>query len=70
MQPSAVPRVAATSESDVLVCEEARDTPAYESDAVAVLAVEGAHTSRTQHGRDAVGLKPSVVYCITCDPQS
>ena len=55
MQASGVPQGAATSESHVIVSEEARDTPACESDAVSALAVEGAHTTRTQHGRDALG---------------
>ena len=62
MQASVVPRVVTSSGSDVFVCEEARDTPAVGSDPVSVLADEGVQTSRTQHGRDAVGLEPSVVY--------
>ena len=57
-----MPRDFVYSGSDVFVCEEVRDTPAVESEAASVLADEGAHTSRTQHGRDAVGLEPSVVY--------
>ena len=62
MQASVVPRGTDSSDSDVFVCEEARDTPACESDAVSALAVEAAHSSRTQHARDAVRLEPSVVY--------
>ena len=62
MQASVVPRNIVSSGSDVFICEEAGDTPAAESHAASVLADEGAHTSRTQHGRDAVGLEPSVVY--------
>ena len=62
MQASVVPRVVTSSGSDVFVCEEARDTPAVGSDPASVLADEGVQTSRTQHGRDAIGLEPSVVY--------
>ena len=62
MQASVVTRDIVSSGSDVFVCEEARDTPAAEGYAASVLADEGVHTSRTQHGRDAVGLEPSVVY--------
>ena len=62
MQASVVPRAIASSGSDVFVCEEARDTPAVGSDPAPVLADEGVQTSRTQHGRDAIGLEPSVVY--------
>ena len=62
MQASVVPRDIASIGSDVFVCEEARGTPSAESDLASVLAHEGAQTSRTQHGRDAVGLQPSVVY--------
>ena len=62
MQASVVPQNDVSGDSDVFICEEARDTLACESDAVSVLAVEAAHSSRTQHSRDAVGLEPSVVY--------
>ena len=62
VQASVVPRGAVSGDSDVFISEEAHDTPAWESDAVSVLVVEAAHSSRTQHGRDAVGLEPSVVY--------
>ena len=48
MQASAVPRDIVSSGSDVSVCEEARDTPAVESDAASGLADEGVHTSRTK----------------------
>ena len=62
MQASVVPRAVASSGSDVFICEKAIDTPAVESDPASVLAEEGVQTSRTQHGRDAIGLEPSVVY--------
>ena len=62
MQASVVPPGAVSGDSDVFICEEAHDTPACDKDAVSVLAVEAAHSSRTQHSRDAVGLEPSVVY--------
>ena len=62
MQASVVPRAIASSSSDVFICEEALDTPAVGSDPASVLAEEGVQTSRKQHGRDAIGLEPSVVY--------
>ena len=62
MRASIGPHDVDSSGSDVFVCEEALDTPAVESEVVSILAGEGAQTSRTQHGRDAVGLEPSVVY--------
>ena len=60
MQASVVPRAIASSGSDVFICEGARDVVG--SDPASVLADEGVQTSRTQHGRDAIGLEPSVVY--------
>ena len=47
---------------DVFVCEQSVDSPAAESEATSLLPDEPGRLSRTQHGRDAVGVEPSVVY--------
>ena len=55
-------RVHSSEDSDVFVCEDAVDTPAVESSVSSVLPAEAPRHSRTQHGRNAVGVEASVVY--------
>ena len=47
---------------DVFVCEQAQDSPAVESEVISMLPEDGGQCSRTQHGRAAVGVEPSVIY--------
>ena len=54
--------LASSGESDVFLCEQSRDTPALESETVSVLPDAEVRHKRTQHGRAAVGLEPSIIH--------
>ena len=56
------PGFGSSAEGDVFVCEAALETPARESDIVSLLPDESSRHTRTQHGRTAVGLEPSVIH--------
>ena len=56
------PGIGSYTEGDVFVCEAALETPAQESDIASVLPDESSRHTRTQHGRTAVGLEPSVIH--------
>ena len=60
--PESGPGLESSAASDVFACEHAVDSPAAESEATSLLPDEAGRLSRTQHGRDAVGVEPSVVY--------
>ena len=47
---------------DVFVCKQAQDSPVVESEVTSMLPEDGGQSSRTQHGRAAVGVEPSVIY--------
>ena len=56
------PGVGSSTDGDVFVCESAVETPAQESDIASLLPDELSRHTRTQHGRAAVGLEPSVIH--------
>ena len=56
------PGVGSSTEGDVFVCEAVLETPAQESDIVSLLPDESSRHTRTQYGRTAVGLEPSVIH--------
>ena len=56
------PGIGSSTEGDVFVCEAALETPAQESDIASMLPDESSRHTRTQHGRTAVGLEPSVIH--------
>ena len=56
------PGVGSSTYGDVFVCEAAVETPAQESDIASLLTGESSRHYRTQHGRAAVGLEPSVIH--------
>ena len=51
-----------SAESDVFVCEQSSDTPVLDSDAASELPDSQMRFSRTQLGRSAVSLEPSVIH--------
>ena len=56
------PGIGSSTDGDVFVCEAALETPAQESDIASLLPDEASWHTRTQHGRAAVGLDPSVIH--------
>ena len=60
--PESGPGLESSAASDVFVCDQAVDSPAVESEVTSLLPDDPGRLSRTQHGRDAVGVEPSVVY--------
>ena len=60
--PESEPGLKSSAASDVFVCEQAVDSTAAESAATSLLPDESGRLLRIQHGREAVGVDPSVVY--------
>ena len=54
--------VGSSTDGAVFVCEAAMETPAQESDIASFLPDDSSRHTRTQHGRAAVGVEPSVIH--------